>query len=93
MVTNFGQYFFFEGEKVGLESNSLVMNHKISVYYVDWGVVIRLLLALVVQCRFFFCSKVLHRYNDTLLSDHMSRYSYANRYTKVSKGVSGYSAR
>ena len=49
------------------------MNHKISVYCVDWRVLIQLLLALIVQCRYvFFCSKVHHRYNITLLGDHMS---------------------
>ena len=30
----------------GLVSNLLEMNHKISVYYVDWRIVIHLLLAL-----------------------------------------------
>ena len=38
MFTNFRQYFFLEaggGKKVGLASNLLEMNHKISVYYVD----------------------------------------------------------
>ena len=68
MVTNLRQYFL---GKVGLASNLLEMNHKISVYNVDWRVVIRLLLALVVHCSMVFCSK----YNITLLGDHMSRYS------------------
>ena len=36
MVTNFKQYFFFGGGgEVGLGSNLLEMNHKISPYYVD----------------------------------------------------------
>ena len=61
---------------MGLASNLLEINHKISVYYIEGRVVSDLLLALIVQCRYvFFCSKVLHRYNFTLLGDHMSRYS------------------
>ena len=46
-VTNGHQFLviFFSG-KVGLISNLLEMNHKISVYYVDWRIVIHLLLAL-----------------------------------------------
>ena len=66
---------FFWG-KVGLVSNLFQMNHKISIYYVEWRVVIHLLLALIVQCWYvFFCSKGLHRHNITLLGVHMSRYS------------------
>ena len=43
---------------VGLVINLIEMNHKISVYYVKWGVVIHLVLALIVQCRYvFFASK------------------------------------
>ena len=72
MVTNLRQYFL---GKVELASNLLEMNHKISVYNVDWRVVIHLLLALIVHCRYVFFSKVLHKYNLTLLGDHMSRYS------------------
>ena len=68
-------YFFWGGGKVGLAINLIEMNHKISVYYVEWRVVIHLVLAFVVLCRCLFCSKVLHRYNITLLDDHMSRYS------------------
>lgn len=52
------------------------MNHKISIYYVEWKVVIHLLLALIVQCWYvFFCSKGLYRHNITLLGVHLSRYS------------------
>ena len=59
-----------------LVSNLLQMNHKISIYYVEWKVVIHLLLALIVQCWYvLFCSKGLHRHNITLLGVHMSRYS------------------
>ena len=65
----------FGGKKVGLASNLLEMNNKISVYSVDWRAVIHLLLALIVQCRYgFFHSKVLDRYSITLLGDPMSRY-------------------
>ena len=46
------------GGMVGLATNLIEMNHKISVYYVKWGVVIHLVLALIVQCRYvFFASK------------------------------------
>ena len=88
MVTNLRQYFF-GGPGA---SNFLEMNHKISVCYVDWGVIIHLLLALIVQCRFFFlfapkfCT-------DTMLYPWVTTcqgiVQYANRYTKASKGVPG----
>ena len=56
-----GNNFFFwggGGGMVGLAINLIEMNHKISVYYVKWGVVIHLVLALIVQCRYvFFASK------------------------------------
>ena len=46
------------GGMVGLAITLIEMNHKISVYYVKWGVVIHLVLALIVQCRYvFFASK------------------------------------
>ena len=61
---------------MGLGSNLLEMKHKISAYCVEWRVVSYLLLALIVPCWYiFFCSKVLHRHNITLLGDHVSRYS------------------
>ena len=44
----------FLGGKARLASSSLEMNHKICVDYVDWRVVIHLLLALIVQCRYGF---------------------------------------
>lgn len=74
MVTNLRQYLL-RGE-IGLASNLLEINYKISVYCIEGKIVIHLLLGLIVQCRYvFFCSKVLHRYYITLLDDHMSRYS------------------
>ena len=74
---------------MGLAISLIEMNHRFSVYYLEWRVVIHLLLALIIQCIgmfFFFCSKVLHRYNITLLGDHMSRLivQYVNRYSKAS---------
>ena len=61
-----GQFGKFFGGKVGLASNLLQMNHKISIYYVEWRVVIHLLLTLIVQCWYvFFYSKGLHRHNIT----------------------------
>ena len=43
-----GKLFF--GGKMGLASNLLKMNYKISVYHVEGRVVIHRLLALIVQC-------------------------------------------
>ena len=78
IVTNFRQFFFWGGGegKVGLAINLPEMNHQISVYFIEWKVVIHLDTALIVQCRYvLFCSKVFHRYNIALLVDHISRYS------------------
>ena len=71
---------------MGLASNLLEMNHKISVYYVDLRVVTHLLLALILQCRygFFFALKF---YTDTILPFWVTAcrgvVQYANRYTKA----------
>ena len=76
----------FGGKEVGLASNLLEMNHKISVYSVDWRAVIHLLLALIVQCRYgFSISKFC---TDTILhfwvTPCQGMVQYANKYTKAS---------
>ena len=53
MVNNFRQYFFLGGE-VGLARRLLEMNQKISVHCVDSRIVIHLLVAFIVHCRFGF---------------------------------------
>ena len=82
---------FFFWRKVGLASNSLEMNRKISVYYVDQRIVIHLLLALIVQCRYgFFAPKF---YTDIILHFWVTTcqgiVQYANRFTEAFQEVSG----
>ena len=91
-----GIYFFFGGGgKVGLAINLIEMNHKISVYYVEWRVVIHLVLAFVILCRYVFFA--LKFCTDTILHFWMTTcqgiVQYANRYTKASYGVPGDSVR
>ena len=63
-----------------LEIILLEMNHKISVYNVDRRVVINLLLALIVQCRYGFLlqSFAQIQYHTFGIGQ------YANRYAKAS---------
>ena len=68
MVTNLRKYFL---GKVGLASNLLEMNHKISFYNVIGGLSSTYFWPLLYIVGMVFCSK----YNITLLGDHMSRYS------------------
>ena len=92
-----GNDFFLGGGggMVGLAINLIEMNHKISVYYVKWGVVIHLVLALIVQLRYvFFAPKFC---TDTILHFWVTTcqgiVQYAYRYTKASEGVPGDSGR
>ena len=70
------------------------MNHKISIYYDAWKVVIHLLLALIVQCWYMF-SFVPKVCTDIMLHFWVFRcqgtciVQYVNAYTKASKGVPG----
>ena len=70
---------------MGLASNLLETNHKISDYYVDKRIVIHLLLALIVQCRYgFFAPKF---YTDIILHFWVTTcqgiVQYANTYTEA----------
>ena len=79
-------FFFGGGGEVGLASILLEVTPKDSLYYVDWRVVIHLLLALIVQCG--YVSFALKFCTDTILHFWVTTcqgiVQYANRYTKAS---------
>ena len=88
-------FFLGGGGKVGLAINLIEMNHKISVYYVEWGVVIHLVLAFIVLCRYVvfapkFCTDTILRFWMTTCQGIVQ---YAYRYTKASERVPGDSVR